>query len=139
MYFGGKAVVWKCLAALTFLGIFACALASAQNARSRQDPPGPEPAKIEAPRVNSGADTTVTAAAVEPNTYLIGPLDIIYVKVFRDTDFTGQYLVRTDGKITLSLIGDMQAAGLTPVGLAAQIKQALSEYIIKPDVTVIYQ
>lgn len=129
-------MLWKCLATLTFLGIFACALSPAQNARSKQDQPSPEASKVEAPRVNSGADTTVTTVPVEPNTYLIGPLDIIYVRVFRDTDFTGQYLVRTDGRITLPLIGDMQAAGLTPVGLAAQIKQALSEYIIMPDVQV---
>jgi polysaccharide export outer membrane protein len=71
---------------------------------------------------------------------LISPLDILYVKVFRDTDFSGQYLVRTDGKITLPVIGDMLAGGLTPVGLASQIKQALSEYMVKPDVNVmVYQ
>src|SRR5215469_15701228 len=49
-------------------------------------------------------------------------------------------MVRTDGKISLPLIGDEQAAGLTPVALAAQVKQALLEYIIQPDVTVmVYQ
>jgi polysaccharide export outer membrane protein len=129
----------KCLANLSFLEIFACGLAYAQSTRARQDQPGPEPPKVEAPRVNSGVDLPVAAAA-EPNTYLIGPLDVLYVKVFRDTDFSGQYLVRTDGKITLPLIGDMQAAGLTRVGLASQIKQSLSEYMVKPDVNVmIYQ
>jgi len=134
------AVGRKCLAILTLLEIFAWGLARAQSTRTQQNQPGAEAPKVEAPRVNSGADLTVAGAAVEPNTYSVGPLDILYVKVFRDNDFSGQYLVRTDGKITLPLIGDMQAAGLTPVGLASQIKQALSEYMVKPDVNVmVYQ
>lgn len=118
-----------------FWGALLSALVQGQSARGRQEP-APEPSKIDAPRVNPGPDAGITGVPVDPNSYLIGPLDILYVKVFRDTDFTGQYLVRTDGKITLPLIGDIQASGLTPVGLALQIKEALSEYIIKPDVTV---
>jgi len=130
----------KCLAILTFLEISAGGLARAQSTRPQQNQPVEEAPKVEAPKVNSGTDLAVTGAAVEPNTYLVGPLDILYVKVFRDNDFSGQYLVRTDGRITLPLIGDMQAAGLTPVGLASQIKQALSEYMVKPDVNVmVYQ
>ena len=130
----------KCLAILTFLEIFARGLSLAQSTRPQQNQPGEEAPKVEAPRINSGTDLAVTGAAVEPNTYLVGPLDILYVKVFRDNDFSGQYLVRTDGRITLPLIGDMQAAGLTPVRLASQIKQALSEYMVKPDVNVmVYQ
>ena len=130
----------KCLAILTFLEISAGGLARAQSTRPQQNQPVEEAPKVEAPKVNSGTDLAVTGAAVEPNTYLVGPLDILYVKVFRDNDFSGQYLVRTDGRITLPLIGDMQAAGLTPVRLASQIKQALSEYMVKPDVNVmVYQ
>jgi polysaccharide export outer membrane protein len=112
---------------------------SAQS-RSRPTQPSPDPAKVEAPRVTPGVDPNVTGLAVEPSAYVIGPLDILYLKVFRDTDFTGQYLVRTDGKISLPLIGDKQAAGLTPVALASELKEALLEYIIQPDVTVmVYQ
>jgi polysaccharide export outer membrane protein len=118
---------------------FAAGAANAQI-RSRPAPANPDASKVEAPRVNPGVDPNVTGVAVEPNTYVIGPLDILYLKVFRDTDFTGQYLVRTDGKISLPLIGDKQAAGLTPAGLANELKEALSEYIIQPEVTVmVYQ
>ena len=118
---------------------FAAGAANAQT-RSRPAPANPDASKVEAPRVNPGVDPNVTGVAVEPNTYVIGPLDILYLKVFRDTDFTGQYLVRTDGKISLPLIGDKQAAGLTPAGLANELKEALSEYIIQPEVTVmVYQ
>lgn len=128
----------KRLALLIAAVIYSCGAAQGQNRTSRTDPE--PPGKVEAPRANPGLDQNITGAAVEPNTYVIGPLDILYVKVFRDIDFTGQYLVRTDGKITLPLIGDMQAASLTPAALSGQIRSALSEYIIKPDVNVmVYQ
>jgi polysaccharide export outer membrane protein len=112
---------------------------NARTTQGQQDPPSG--VVVEAPRVNPGAlDPNATGAPVDPATYVIGPLDILAVKVFRDNDFTGQYQVRPDGKITLQLIGDMQAAGLTPERLSAQIKQALSDYLIKPDVVVqLYQ
>ncbi|MBV8841536.1 MAG: polysaccharide biosynthesis/export family protein [Bryobacterales bacterium] len=133
----------KCLALLIATTVSAAALAQGQNTHAPR--PSPEdPVKVEAPRVTPGLDLNVAGnvagAAVEPNTYVIGPLDLLYVKVFRDSDFSGQYFVRTDGKITLPLIGDIQASGLTPVALAGQVKMALSEYIIKPDVNVmVYQ
>jgi polysaccharide export outer membrane protein len=60
----------------------------------------------------------------------------VYIKVWRENDFTGPQGVRPDGKITIPLIGDLQAAGLTPERLAAQLTQSLSQYINKPDITV---
>ena len=122
---------------LATLMLLVCAGVHA-NAQSRPRPtqPAPDQAKVEAPRATPGIDPNITGLPVEPTAYIIGPLDLLYIKVFRDTDFTGQYMVRTDGKISLPLIGDEQAAGLTPVALAAQVKQALLEYIIQPDVTV---
>jgi len=74
--------------------------------------------------------------AVDPTTYVIGVQDQIYVRVWREPDFTAPYAVRPDGKITIPLIGDVQAGGLTPERLAAQLKQGLSDYINNPDVTV---
>jgi polysaccharide export outer membrane protein len=129
----------KSLTSWTLATALACGWASAQT-RSRQPQPNPDSGQVEAPRVSPGVDPNITGVAVEPSSYVIGPLDILYLKVFRDTDFTGQYLVRTDGKISLPLIGDKQAAGMTPAALSNDLKQALSEYIIQPDVTVmVYQ
>lgn len=82
----------------------------------------------------AGAETT--GAAVDPKTYVIGPEDILYLQVWRENDFTRPVGVRPDGKITIPLIGDLQAAGLTPERLAAQVTQALAQYINKPEVTV---
>jgi polysaccharide biosynthesis/export protein len=71
--------------------------------------------------------------------YVIGTQDVIYVGVFRNTDFSRTYLVRADGKIVLPLAGPVEAAGQTTQGLAARIREALSAYIKDPDVTVFVQ
>jgi polysaccharide export outer membrane protein len=85
---------------------------------------------------NGNAGTEAPTAAVDPRTYVIGAEDALFVRVWREPDFSMGYVVRPDGKITVPLIGDLQAAGLTPERLADQLRQALSEYINKPDVTV---
>jgi polysaccharide biosynthesis/export protein len=77
-----------------------------------------------------------SAAPVDPRTYVIGPEDVINVDVFHEQSLTRMVSVRPDGKITMPLIGDMQAEGLTPERFSAQLKQALSTYINNPDVTI---
>jgi len=95
---------------------------------------------VEAPKASlTTANPAATGAAVDPNVYVIGYLDVLYVRVFRDNDFTGDYLFRPDGNITLPLTGDIKAAGLTPAQLTGKVRDALSQYIIKPDVNVIVQ
>jgi len=77
--------------------------------------------------------------SIDPRTYSIGTGDILFVRVWREMDFTGPYTVRPDGKITIPLVGDVQAAGLTPERLGEQLKQALGDYINSPDVSVSLQ
>jgi len=69
--------------------------------------------------------------------YLIGPLDVLNVEVFQQLEFTRVVAVRPDGKITLPLIEDVQAAGLTPQQLAAEISKLLVKYVTQPRVSVI--
>jgi polysaccharide export outer membrane protein len=103
----------------------------------QQTPPPVAPEKVEAPKTIPGTTPVdPVGLAIDPKSYVIGPEDILYIRVFHDNDFTGPVGVRPDGKITLPLIGDVQASGLTPERLATQLKQAISQYIIKPDVTV---
>jgi len=111
------------------------ALAPAQQT-GRPDTAPPPPEVHEAPKPPATLAPDATGLPIDPKTYVIGPEDIIAVKVWRDQDFSGVKGVRPDGKITMPLIGDVQAAGLTPDRLAAQLKQAISEYIKQPDVTV---
>ncbi len=77
--------------------------------------------------------------AVDPKTYVIGAQDVLMIKVWREVDFTGPYTVRPDGKISMPLVGDVQASGLTPERLGEQLKQALSNFINSPDVSVSLQ
>ena len=58
------------------------------------------------------------------------------MRVWREPDFTGPVPVRPDGKITIPLVGDLQASGLTPERLTDQLKEALAQYITTPDITV---
>jgi len=58
------------------------------------------------------------------------------IEVYREDALSRAVNVRPDGKITLQLLGDMQAEGLTPERLAAQVKDAYSQYIKTPDVIV---
>jgi hypothetical protein len=72
----------KSLTELMLVAMGAGVVVLAQNSRSRQVQPNPDPPQVEAPRGQPGIDPNVTGVAVEPNTYAIGPLDILYVKVF---------------------------------------------------------
>lgn len=96
----------------------------------------PVPTVNEAPKVPASVSADTTGLPIDPKTYLIGPEDILRITVWREPDFSGPKGVRPDGKITMSLIGDLQAAGLTPDALSAQLKKSLSEYLKTPDITV---
>jgi polysaccharide biosynthesis/export protein len=104
-------------------------------AQAGKNPPATLPQVVDAPRVTT-AGTDTTALPVDPKTYLIGPEDVLHIEVFRDTDMTRTVAVRPDGKITMPLIKDLQAEGLTPERLGAQIKEALSQFNRDPEVTV---
>ena len=91
------------------------------------------------PPASSAPAKPDSSAAVDPKTYVIGAQDVLSIKVWREQDFSGLYTVRPDGKITIPLIGDLQASGLTPERLGEQLKQGLTNYINSPDVTVSLQ
>jgi polysaccharide biosynthesis/export protein len=86
-----------------------------------------------------GAATTAPAprpATQDPN-YLIGPQDVLDVNVWKETELTRAVPVRPDGKISLPLLNDVQAAGLTPMQLANRITAGLKKFIADPQVTVV--
>jgi polysaccharide export outer membrane protein len=129
------ALVPRSLALCLPVWLVATALSAvAQNPAQQQPPPEKPP---EAPKtLPDSMPKDATGAPVDPKTYVIGPEDLLFLRVFHEADLSGAVGVRPDGKITMSLIGDMQAAGLTPERFAAQLKQALGTFINNPDVTV---
>jgi polysaccharide export outer membrane protein len=76
------------------------------------------------------------AAPVDPDKYQIGPEDLLFIRVWREPDFTLPVAVRPDGKITMPLIGEVKAAGESPLQLTAALKQLLTQYLNNPDVNV---
>jgi polysaccharide export outer membrane protein len=93
------------------------------------------PADLAAPKPSPGAKIP-GAAPVDVKTYSIGAEDVIFVKVWRDADVSGQFLVRPDGRISVPLIGDVTASGRTPEELEKDIAERLSKFIKDPQVNV---
>src|SRR6266513_1886856 len=94
----------------------------------------------QAKQTSKGAAPPTTATA-EPSTtdaaeYKIGPQDVLKIDVWKEDQLTRAVPVRPDGKITMPLLNDVQAAGMTPVELAAVIRDGLKKYINEPQVTV---
>lgn len=68
--------------------------------------------------------------------YVIGVPDLLELTVWQQPDLSGSVLVRRDGMISVPLLGDVQAEGLTPQALAEQIRVTLSEFVAKPHVDI---
>ena len=85
------------------------------------------------PKDSGGAKPSAPQASP---TYVIGPDDTLYVNVWKEPDLTATLPVRADGMISLPLLNDVQASGLTPMQLAASITDKLKKYVADPRVTV---
>src|SRR5919197_967058 len=72
-----------------------------------------------------------------PAAYVIGPEDVLDISVWKNTDISRTVPVRPDGKISLPLLNDVQAAGLTALELRKDLAQKLAEYVPSPEVSVI--
>lgn len=80
--------------------------------------------------------TTGCGPATSPD-YVIGSEDTLHVSVWKEPDLTATLPVRPDGKISLPLLNDVQAAGLTPMQLASDLTTRLKKYVSEPQVTVV--
>jgi polysaccharide export outer membrane protein len=78
-----------------------------------------------------------TKAATEDPNYSIAPEDVLTIDVWKEPEISRTVPVRRDGKISLPLLNDLQAAGLTPTQLGAEIVEKLRATIVHPQVTVI--
>jgi polysaccharide biosynthesis/export protein len=77
------------------------------------------------------------SAPTVPTDYVIGADDTLHISVWKEPDMTVSLPVRPDGKISIPLLNDVQAAGMTPMQLAASIREKLKKYIEDPRVTVV--
>ena len=103
---------------------------AAQNTTPAAPARGPAPARgAVAPVVPAGVPT--------PPDYVIGPDDVLGIFVWKDKDMSLDVAVRPDGKISLPLINDVQASGLTPEQLRLAITEAANKFVEDPSVSVV--
>ena len=83
------------------------------------------------------ATAPAPAGVALPPGYLIGPEDVLTIVVWREKDMSTDAVVRPDGQISIPLLNDLQAAGLTPDQLKASIERAAQKLMAEPNATVI--
>ncbi|MBI4892823.1 MAG: polysaccharide biosynthesis/export family protein [Acidobacteria bacterium] len=116
----------------TVATMFGAAAQTQQGAQTPNTPAGQDQRQAKEP----DKDEPLTAAPVDPKTYKIGAEDHLNIRVWRENDLSSTVVVRPDGKITLPLAGEVQAAGLTPEQLTTKVVEALSKYLNKPEVII---
>jgi len=115
----------KALLAIASVCVCSAAAAYAQT-------PAPVPAQAPAARA---ADAVVIPP--DDGDYKIGPEDVLDISVWKNQELSRTVPVRPDGKVSLPLVNDIQAAGLTPSRLRQELARRLSEYVPSPEVAVI--
>src|SRR6266566_2937212 len=114
------------------LGIFLLLGALASFAWGQETAKANDPAKP-APKDKAQSE----AASVAGPDYVIGADDMLQISVWKEPDLTESLPVRPDGKISMPLLNDITAAGLTPLQLRDTITDRLKKYIADPRVTVV--
>ena len=96
-----------------------------------------QPSAQGSPTPAAGADASAAQAAAADPSYIIGADDVLDISVWKEPDVSRSVPVRPDGKISLPLVSDVQAAGLTPTQLAADLTTRLKKFLNDPQVTVV--
>lgn len=104
-------------------------------AQDASNPPAANPPAAKAPA--SPPSETPPSGPNTPSDYIIGADDTLHITVWKEPDMSSSLPVRPDGKISIPLLDDVQAAGMTPMQLANSIKEKLKKYIADPRVTVV--
>jgi polysaccharide export outer membrane protein len=128
------------LTLVVFVGLWVGAASgqNSTNSASVSNSALPDAAGAAKPAEPAAPDATPPrVAGVQPETFIIGAEDILTINVWREPEISKALPVRPDGMITLPLIGEIKAAGLTPLQLQDQITAALKKVLSDPQVTVI--
>lgn len=113
---------------LAFMALLGCAATCMSSQDSGQ---------TSAVATKTSAATTATPSAEASADYVIGADDTLHIAIWKEPDLTATLPVRSDGKISLPLLNDVPAAGMTPMQLADSITEKLRKYIADPRVTVV--
>lgn len=124
MFMNTSTFSMKRLAVLFLCAVFSTLL-PAQTAAKNENP--------------ASAPAQDSATKAHDDTFVIGNDDVLAINVWKEPDVSRSIPVRSDGKISLPLVGEVQAAGRTPLKLEQEIANKLQSFISQPEVTVIVQ
>jgi polysaccharide export outer membrane protein len=96
----------------------------------------PALAQSQTPGTPNGAPPAATGVPL-PAGFILGPEDVVNVVIWRNQEMSGDFIVRPDGLISMPLLNDVQAAGLTPDQLREQVTKAATKFLEEPSVTVV--
>jgi polysaccharide biosynthesis/export protein len=122
------------MAAKSFMNIGIVILALSGSVLGQTQTGAVRPAQDDS--LSTTAGESHVAANSADKAYVIGDDDVLSVNVWKEPELTGSVPVRSDGKISLPLIGEVQASGRTPIQLKEDIATKLRTYLAEPDVTV---
>jgi polysaccharide biosynthesis/export protein len=133
----------QCLRWVCLVSLLACGLSIGQVA-AQEAGKTPAPVQLQAATaVPASSDPTdpVPAATqkAQDESFVIGADDVLAINVWKEPDISRSVPVRSDGKITLPLVGELQAGGQTPSQLQKEIATKLQSFISHPEVTVMVQ
>lgn len=101
---------------------------------------GAQAVSEKAPAQPAAPAADASAAKAHDDSFVIGNDDVLAINVWKEPDISSKSVtVRSDGKISLPLVGEVQASGLTPLKLEQQIAAKLQNYISQPEVSVMVQ
>lgn len=126
------------------IGILVCLVASSGVwAQGPDKPSSGAPAQVASASGSPTADKAMTTTTLEikahDNSFVIGADDVLAINVWKEPEVSRAVPVRSDGRISLPLVGELQASGQTPRQLEEEIASKLKGYISEPEVTVIVQ
>lgn len=130
---------------LTRLGVALVILAASLSVQAQAVAKNPSGAPGQSRQLVPGnpalSDPPAAPAAGTPhdNSFIIGNDDVLAINVWKEPEVSRSLPVRSDGRISLPLVGELQAAGRTPLQLEQEITRGLHAYITDPEVTVIVQ
>jgi polysaccharide export outer membrane protein len=113
--------------------------ASAPAQAPKQAPAAATPSKRPAGEQTEALKKAQAKASVaaDSDSYVIGPEDVLFIYVWKEENLSRTVPVRMDGMISIPLVDDIKAAGMTPLQLKQTLLAKLSEFVETPDVTVI--
>ena len=122
---------------LSLVVITGCVCAMWAAAADAQTAAAPSQQNAARPATPAASLTVVPKGVDTPPDYVIGPDDVLSIVFWRDKDMSDDVAVRPDGKISLPLLNEMQAAGLTPEQLRVALTTAANKFVEDPAITVV--